>query len=373
VESGKLQIDRLRHRILAWYDGAARQLPWRVGPASRRRGERPDPYRVWLSEVMLQQTTVATVVPRFQSFVARWPTVEALAAAPEAEVMAAWAGLGYYARARNLVRCARVVATERGGRFPPTSTELRRLPGIGPYTAAAIAAIAFDEPAVVIDGNIERVTARLFAIAEPLPAGRGAIARAAAEIFPSDRPGDLAQALMDLAASICRPRRPRCSDCPVRQDCRAAVAGLAEDLPRRRPRAPRETRRGTLYVARNARGAWLLERRPASGLLGGMPGWPGDDWDRGAQGDDPAGADGASGPPLPGPWRAAGTIRHVFTHFTAELDVHVAEVAGDAHPLRGAFVAAEAFDPAALPTLMKKAYARAVTALSDFESADGPP
>ena len=268
----------LGQRLLAWYDLHARTLPWRVGPAQRAAGRLPDPYRVWLSEVMLQQTTVAAVKGYFERFTHRWPTVQALAAAPEAEVMAEWAGLGYYARARNLIACARVVADEFGGQFPRTGDELVKLPGIGPYTAAAIAAIAFDRPETVVDGNVERVMARLHAIEEPLPAAKRRLAGLAARLTPPERPGDHAQALMDLGATVCTPKSPSCGACPWAGDCAAHKKGLANVLPRRAPRAARPTRHGIAYIARRADGAWLVERRPSRGLLGGMLGWPCSEW-----------------------------------------------------------------------------------------------
>jgi A/G-specific adenine glycosylase len=345
----------LAARLLAWYDRAARDLPWRVGPAARARGERPDPYAVWLSEVMLQQTTVAAVAGRFARFRARWPDVAALAAAPEAEVMAAWAGLGYYARARSLIACARRVAADHGGRFPDTAAALRTLPGIGPYTAAAIAAIAFDRPETVVDGNVERVMARLFAVEEPLPAAKRRLAALAARLTPAERPGDYAQAVMDLGATVCTPRVPACGRCPWAADCRARALGLAADLPRRVPKPGKPLRQGIAYLARRADGAWLVERRPPRGLLGGMPGWPGTAWTV-----DPPEPD----PPIDADWRDPGAeVRHTFTHFHLRLSLRLAEVPQGARPRRGAFVPAAELDPAALPTLMRKAWALAAAAL----------
>jgi A/G-specific adenine glycosylase len=333
--------------LLAWYDRHARALPWRVGPAARAAGVRPDPYAVWLSEVMLQQTTVAAVKGYFHRFTARWPEVAALAAAPEAEVMAEWAGLGYYARARNLIACARAVAGPLGGRFPETEAGLRALPGIGPYTAAAIAAIAFDASAVVVDGNVERVMARLFAVEVPLPKAKPELTALAARLTPAHRPGDHAQAVMDLGATICTPRRPACGLCPLRPGCAAHAQGIAETLPRKAAKPVKPVRLGHVYLAHRTDGAWLLERRPDRGLLGGMLGWPGSDWC-----DAPAPA-----PPLAADWRAlAGEVRHTFTHFHLRLTVHVAEVPPGAVPERGTFVPAAEFRPAALPTVMQKAF-----------------
>lgn len=336
-------------RLLPWYDRHARVLPWRVPPGS---GLRADPYRVWLSEVMLQQTTVAAVAGYFNRFTARWPSVAALAAAPEAEVMAAWAGLGYYARARNLIACARAVAA--AGAFPDTEEGLRALPGIGRYTAAAIAAIAFGRPTVVVDGNVERVMARLHAVETPLPAAKGALTALAARHTPAARPGDYAQAVMDLGATICTPRRPACGICPLRGACAAEAAGIAEALPRKAPKAARPLRRGIAYVARDADGALLLERRPDAGLLGGMLGWPTTDW----------GAEPAEAPPLPADWTDPGAeVRHIFTHFELRLALRVARVEAGAAAARGLWVHAAAFRPAVLPTVMRKAWDLARPAL----------
>ncbi len=334
--------------LLDWYDRAARDLPWRIGPAARARGERPDPYAVWLSEVMLQQTTVAAVAGYYARFLSRWPDVAALAAAPEAEVMAEWAGLGYYARARNLMACARAVAKDHGGRFPDTASGLRRLPGIGPYTAAAIAAIAFDRAETVVDGNVERVVARLFAVTEPLPGAKRRLAALAGGLTPAVRPGDHAQAMMDLGATVCTPRRPGCGRCPLAQDCRARALGLAAELPRRAPKPEKPLRHGIAYLARRSDGAWLVERRPDRGLLGGMPGWPGTGWTATPPEPDP---------PLAADWRDPGAeVRHTFTHFRLRLTLRLAEVPAGIAPRRGAFVPAEDFRPSALPTVMRKAW-----------------
>lgn len=350
--------------LLAWYDRHARDLPWRVGPAARAAGRRPDPYRVWLSEVMLQQTTVATVRERFRRFLARWPDVHDLAAAPEADVMAEWAGLGYYARARNLIACARAVAAA-GGRFPDSAEALRTLPGIGAYTAAAIAAIAFDRAEAVVDGNVERVMARLFAETAPLPRVKKQLAARMALLTPARRPGDFAQAMMDLGATICTPRNPRCEACPLAAACRANALGIAASLPARAPRKARPTRHGIAYIARRSDGALLVETRPPRGLLGGMPGWPGTGWAEGGA-PDPA-------PPLPAEWHElAGEVRHSFTHFHLRLRVAVADVGPEARPERGSFH--RGFDPAALPTVMRKVWELAEPALKTAGSGkDGYP
>ena len=336
--------------LLHWYDRHARAMPWRVGPAARRAGERPDPYGVWLSEVMLQQTTVAAVKPYWERFRARWPSVEALAAAADGEVMAMWAGLGYYARARNLLACARAVAA-RGG-FPETEAGLLRLPGIGPYTAAAIASICFDEPAVVVDGNVERVMARLHAVEDELPGARGRLRALAAEATPRERPGDHAQAVMDLGATICTPRSPACGICPLMAMCAGRRLGIAAELPRKAPKAARPLRRAVLWVARRPDGAWLLERRPDKGMLGGTLGWPDTSWAEAPEG----------APPLEADWRDAGQVSHGFTHFLLEAVVRAALAEGA--PDRGEWVPAAAFDPAALPTLMRRAHERAAAVLT---------
>lgn len=339
-------------RLLDWYDANARDMPWRTGPADRRAGIFPDPYRVWLSEVMLQQTTVAAVQNHFRRFTARWPAVADLAAAEDGEVMAEWAGLGYYARARNLLKCARAVVRDHEGRFPETSTELRTLPGIGPYTAAAIAAIAFDEPATVVDGNVERVIARLFAVEEPLPRVKPRLTELAAHLTPKARPGDHAQAMMDLGATICSPRSPACGICPLMELCAGRAAGIAETLPRKAPKAARPERQGIAYLAFRADGSVLLERRPDSGLLGGMLGWPGSLWAEG----EPRPA-----PPLDADWlEAPAPVRHVFTHFSLTLKVMTAIVPDHAVPARGTFHSRDEFRPASLPTVMRKAYDAAI-------------
>lgn len=333
--------------LLGWYDQHRRDLPWRAQP-----GEVADPYRVWLSEVMLQQTTVATVRPRFLAWTQRWPDFASLAAARDEDVMAAWAGLGYYARARNLVKTARVVAAEHGGAFPRTEAALRALPGLGAYTAAAVAAIAFGERAVVVDANVERVVARLFAIATPLPAARGAIRGAADTITPDRRAGDFAQAMMDLGATICTARAPRCLLCPLRGACRGFAAGEPARLPVKPAKRARPQRFGTLFWLQRG-DAVLLVRRPDRGVLGGMRALPTGPW-----ADAPPGLAGA---PLAGAWRMTGEgVSHGFTHF--DIDLALAAARADAHQ-------AGANDPggewwpiadlaaAGLPTLFAKAAA----------------
>lgn len=341
-------------RLLAWYDRHHRDLPWRTAPRDVQAGVRSDPYRVWLSEVMLQQTTVQAVKAYFDKFTRLWPRVEDLAAAPVDDVMTAWAGLGYYARARNLRKCAEVVALEHGGRFPETEDGLRVLPGIGAYTAAAIAAIAFDEPAVVVDGNIERVITRLYTIDTPLPAAKPEIRARTAELLPADRPGDFAQAMMDLGATICTPRRPACALCPVREDCRAVKEGDPELYPVKTQKKAKPVRNGAAYVAVGPGPCLYLQRRLPEGLLGGMTEVPGTRWT--AREDGPTDLSGA---PFEASWEPAGSITHVFTHFELRLTVYRADLASKANG-NGWWQPLDKLDEAALPTVMKKAIAAAI-------------
>ena len=324
-------------RLLDHYDRHRRALPWRAAP-----GETADPYRVWLSEVMLQQTTVATVIPRFARFLDRWQTIEALAAAPADEVLGEWAGLGYYARARNLIACAREVA--RRGAFPTTEAALRTLPGLGAYTAAAIAAIAFGEAATVVDTNIERVVARLNAIDRPIAEARAEIRAFAAALTPADRPGDFAQAMMDLGATICRPKKPACLACPLADDCRAFASGDPEQFPAPKARPVRPHRHGVAWWITEGRALWLV-RRPAQGLLGGMAALPGPEW-----GDAP--------PAEP----ALVTVAHGFTHFT--LDLHLVARASPP-PGEGWWQPFDALAAAGLPTLYRRAAEAALAREND--------
>ncbi len=296
---------------------------------------------------MLQQTTVAAVKAYFERFTARWPSVRDLAAAEDAEVMGEWAGLGYYARARNLLKCARTVVADHGGRFPATEAGLLALPGIGPYTAAAVASIAFDQPAAVMDGNIERVMARLFAVEAALPGCKPALKAHAARLTPQERPGDHAQALMDLGATICTPKSPACGICPLIKGCAARAQGIADDLPRKAPKKTKPTRRGYAYVARRADGAVLLETRPEKGLLGGMLAFPTSDWS-----DAPEQA-----PPFAADWHDPGVdVRHTFTHFHLHLALRTVDAPQDTSPQRGEFMPRALFKPSSLPTLMRKVY-----------------
>jgi A/G-specific adenine glycosylase len=330
--------------LLAWYDRHRRDLPWRAKP-----GERPDPYAVWLSEVMLQQTTVATVKAYYERFLRLWPRVEDLAAAPADDVMRAWAGLGYYSRARNLRACAKLVVERHGGRFPDAEADLRALPGIGAYTAAAVAAIAFDRRAVVVDGNVERVATRLFAIGEPMPAAKAAVRSAVDGLTPGRRAGDFAQAMMDLGATICAPRQPLCPLCPLASDCRARATGDMERFPVKAPRAERPRRAGAVFVLRRSDGAVLVQTRRPRGLLGGMTEFPGTEWTADF---DLAGA--ADSAPLAADWRLlSGGVDHVFTHFALRLAVFFAEAPAGAVPPGDARWSLN-LDAEALPTLMRK-------------------
>jgi len=341
-------------RLLAWYDDNHRELPWRISPREFAAGVRPDPYRVWLSEVMLQQTTVEAVKPYFSAFLEKWPDVQALAAAESDEVMKAWAGLGYYSRARNLKACAEAVARD-GGAFPETEAGLRALPGIGPYTAAAVAAIAYGRPAAVMDGNVERVMSRLFEIDTPLPDAKPEIRSLLETLVPEDRPGDFAQAMMDLGATICTPRRPRCMLCPLREQCRVLGNADPELYPVRAPKAEKPSRQGAAFVAIRPDGAVLLRKRPEKGLLGGMTEVPTTGWTARVDGD--TSADAA---PFLADWRRAGSISHLFTHFALELHVYRAEVSGAAAPHGHFWAAAETLHGEALPTVMKKAIEAAI-------------
>lgn len=333
--TGRTDLTGLSGRMLAWFDREARDLPWRT-----RAGEPRDPYRVWLSEVMLQQTTVPHAIPYFLKFIERWPSVDALSEAADDEVMSAWAGLGYYARARNLLKCARAV--NAAGGFPGTEAELRSLPGVGPYTAGAIAAIAFGQRSAAVDGNVERVFARLLALKGDWKDQKRRISDAVKTCVPQARPGDFAEALMDLGATICTPKRPNCLNCPLKGMCLASARGAPETFPVKPKKAVQPKRFGIVYVLTD-RSRILLERRPDSGLLGGMLGLPTSEWC-------------ASAAPVPAPpadvsWRLAGEVRHVFTHFDLRLDVFAAE--GNPSPQRGEWMPRRAAD--GLPTVFAKA------------------
>ena len=339
------RIIKLGNKLLSWYDGQHRKLPWRALP-----GQLAQPYQVWLSEIMLQQTVVKTVIPYYVHFLQRWPSIEALAAAELDQVLHAWQGLGYYARARNLHKCAQAVAGEHGGVFPNTEAELLALPGIGPYTAAAIAAMAFGRKASPVDGNIERVVARLYGVTETMPGAKVALRRLAAELTPALRAGDHAQALMDLGATICLARQPQCGRCPLHQACLGRQQGIAASLPRRLPKAERPTRHGVAFCLFDNAGRLLLRRRPEKGLLGGMIEVPSTPW----RADHWPAEEILPFAPLVTRWRTLpGTVGHTFTHFHLELSVRTGtggRPAGDReiwHPPAG-------LAQLALPTVMKK-------------------
>ena len=355
-------LDAIPVALLGWYDAHARALPWRTKP----REPRQDPYRVWLSEVMLQQTTVAAVGKYYARFLELWPTVGDLAAAEDSAVMAEWAGLGYYARARNLIAAARVVAAA-GGAFPETEDGLRALPGLGAYTAAAVAAIAFDRRAVVVDANVERVVARLFRIETPLPAARPAIRAAADAITPRARPGDFAQAMMDLGATICTPRRPRCLLCPLAAPCRARSVGDPEALPLKPAKKSKPQRTGTAWwIERggpDGAHVWLVTRTP-TGLLGAMRALPDDGW--------AARCDGNQVPPLAARWQPMGRVVHSFTHFDLELQLMRAESPDTSALKDGEWWPVERISSAGLPTVFAKA-ARLAVAATTQASGESPP
>jgi A/G-specific adenine glycosylase len=333
-------------RLLAWYDRHARQLPWRAPP-----GRRPDPYHVWLSEVMLQQTTVQAVQGYFHDFLRRWPTVHDLAAAPREDVLAAWAGLGYYARARNLHACAQTVSQELDGRFPETEAVLRKLPGIGPYTAAAIAAIAFDRPAAPLDGNIERVVARLHAVRDPLPGAKETLRQHMAGLVPQARPGDFAQAMMDLGAGVCQPKTPKCMLCPLAELCQGRAQGVAQDLPVKAAKAAKPTRRAVAFWTVRTDGCVLLRRRPDKGLLGGMLEVPSTDWTEAPWSD----AVALGHAPVHAQWRELpGEVRHTFTHFHFRIAVWTASVPAGTEGPDGAWWPRARLKEAGLPTVMRK-------------------
>ena len=341
-------------RLLDWYDVNARTLPWRSPPGTPP----PDPYCVWLSEIMLQQTTVASVKGYFELFTARWPTVAALAAADDAAVMQAWAGLGHYARARNLLACARAVVADHGGRFPDTVAGLRQLPGVGPYTAAAVAAIAFGAHATVVDGNVERVVARLYAVETPMPAAKPTLQALAAELTQAERSGDYAQAMMDLGATICTPRSPDCAACPVATSCAALKLQTPTRFPVKAAKVARPTRQGTIYWLRVG-DAVLVTLRPPRGLLGGMRALPSDDW---------ATVRPAHAPPADTTWQLLpGSVRHVFTHFELELVVMAATLNDRRNldlPEGASWVALAEIDRIGLPTVFAKAARHALAHLN---------
>lgn len=338
------QIFDMRHALLDWYDREGRSLPWRVRPEDRARGVCADPYAVWLSEIMLQQTTVPHATPYWFRFLDLWPRVEDLAAAPRDDVLKEWAGLGYYARARNLHACAQVVATDLGGQFPDTLKGLLALPGIGDYTANAILAAAFDRPASVVDGNVERVISRVYRLETPLPKAKPEIKRIAAQHADPDRSGDYAQAIMDLGATICSPRSPMCERCPWSAECSGRAAGDQTRYPLKEKKKAKPVRRGTAWLV-NRNGRIWLRKRPDQGLLGGMTEVPSSEWSESPP---------EVAPPFTADWQDRGEIRHVFTHFELRLEVREAEARADWDPGSGYWRETQHLGDEALPTVMRK-------------------
>lgn len=342
-------MQNLSEKLLSWYDRYHRELPWRISPAELRRGVRPDPYHVWLSEIMLQQTLVEAVKPYFRKFVRQWPNVAALAASEQDDVMKAWAGLGYYSRARNLKKCAETVVGSFNGTFPEDVETLKTLPGIGDYTASAIAAIAFGKAEAVVDGNVERVVTRLFAIDTPMPEAKKEIRRRTAEMLSKARPGDFAQAMMDLGATVCTPRKPACMVCPSREPCAALLQGDPERYPVKAPKRQKPLRRGAAFVAARNDGSVLLRKRRDGGLLGGMSEVPTTGWTARQDGET-----AISAAPFAANWQKAGEIRHVFTHFELKLTVYSASVTGPSHLPDSWWSLPHELPGEALPTVMKK-------------------
>ena len=351
------EIQALRRALLSWYDREGRTLPWRIRPEDRAAGVITDPYKIWLSEIMCQQTVIKAATPYWLKFLERWPAVSDLAGAPQDDVLAAWAGLGYYARARNLHKCAQMVCEEHNGVFPVREADLLKLPGIGPYTAAAIAAICSGEATNVVDGNVERVICRLRTVEAALPKSRPEIRALAGKIADPKRPGDYAQALMDLGAIVCKPKNPKCDICVWRFACRASKQETAEKYPVRQKKAKRPVRYGTVFYLERG-GEILVRRRPETGLLGGMMELPGTEWGEGKLAKDV----GLASAPVRKNWQLArDPIKHVFTHFTLYLDVYSAEIgageeAGGAHNI---WAALTNLDKYALPSVMRKAISRA--------------
>ena len=328
--------------LLDWYDRNARVMPWRIPPNSKKLA---DPYFVWLSEIMLQQTTVITVKSYFEKFLSKWPTVFDLASAADKDVMANWAGLGYYARARNLLKCSRIIVDNYGGEFPQCYDQLIQLPGIGPYTASAILSIAFSKPYAVLDGNVERVMSRYYNISEPLPMSKGLLQSLAQSNLSSLRPGDHNQAIMDLGATVCTPKKPDCKVCPVGLNCRVKFSGDPELLPKKSPKKVKPLKFGSLFIGFDAKAGYLLERRVENGLLGGMLGWPSTDWSEFSN----------SIPPIRANWvEVPGKVKHAFTHFNLELSVFKAAINTAQKPYF--FISAADFNANDLPTVMRKAH-----------------
>ena len=347
-KESKVQRAKLAIQLLDWYDHHARPMPWRIPPARSKQELRSDPYQTWLSEVMLQQTQVASVREYFLKFVTKWPGVRDLASAETEDVMKAWAGLGYYSRARNLKKCAEAIMTDHNGQFPQNVAELKKLPGIGEYTASAIAAIAFNQPVAVVDGNVERVITRLYRIALPIPQAKPKIREIASKLLCDKRPGDFAQAMMDLGATVCSHKKPACPLCPVVSHCAAFAKLDMETFPVKMPKKVRPTRKGAAFVIINPMGAVFLRKRRPSGLLGGMSEVPTSGWN--SRQDGALGIDGA---PFKAKWQSCGSIRHTFTHFHLELEVW--RIESEVTPEGGWWSEKSEIAGEALPTVMKKA------------------
>ena len=335
-------------RLLDWYADNARSMPWRVTPADHVLGVYADPYRVWLSEVMLQQTQVTTVIRYFNDFVERWPDIQDLAAAELEDILKAWAGLGYYSRARNLKKCADIIVEEHSGAFPDNYRELRELPGIGDYTAAAIASIAFNEAVVVIDGNIERVVSRHRMISTPFPKAKEDVRAVLEEVLDPENPGEFAQAMMDLGATLCSPRNPACACCPINKDCLAYISGTQGNYPVKLAKSGKPTRKGAAFIIQNSKGEVFLCKREDKGLLAGMTQVPTTNWNSRKDG-----ATGISAAPLNADWEFAGTVRHTFTHFHLELEVWAVSEANH-FAFEGWWCAPENLKNEALPSVMRK-------------------
>lgn len=349
-------------KLLHWYDRHHRILPWRVTPTEYEQGVRPDPYRIWLSEVMLQQTTVEAVKAYFLKFTKLWPTIQALADATEDDVLRGWAGLGYYSRARNLKKCADMVASQFQGAFPASVEGLKQLPGIGDYTSAAIAAIAFDIPAAVVDGNVERVVSRLFAIKTSMPQAKTEIRLFTEQLTPQSRPGDFAQAMMDLGSSICTPKKPACILCPLNDNCAALSEGEPEFYPVKAPKKARPVRYGAAFIIISPEGQVYLRKRADKGLLGGMSEVPNSEWVQ-VDIDQPEQISALTGielAPFVAQWQPSGSITHIFTHFELRLNIYKAEIAAMPPSNNGWWGAADKLGGEALPTVMKKAISAAL-------------
>lgn len=344
-------MSKISENLLAWYDKHHRTLPWRISPEDGKAGVLPDPYHVWLSEIMLQQTTVTAVRPYYEKFLKLWPSVSDLAGTSSDSVMQAWAGLGYYSRARNLKKCAEFIVAEYQGRFPDNETELIKLPGVGPYTAAAIASIAFQQPVAVVDGNIERVFARLFEIDTPLPQAKVPIKEKVAAHLSKTRSGDFAQGLMDLGSSICTPKRPNCLLCPLQDMCKASKLGVQETYPVKAPKKAKPKREGAAFIIEDQNGSIYLQKRPETGLLGGMSEVPTTDWNSNQDG-----ATDTNAAPMEADWQNKGQIRHIFTHFELTLWVYHTKVDSrlTLSMRNGWWSTPDQITSEALPNLMKK-------------------